>query len=170
MLMKSGMAFEPSFDLRMLMGRVVVYDQMHILLRWDLLINQVEKFDPLLISMVLHARSNDHCTNKKSGCSSLDRVIQFRDEKNDVPSPVNTRAPLTAPPFRHAADRVTKSGRKTQRAQGSGLFRKSSCATLRPIFVRASSSAPPRAGLLMAETRFSKDAFSLHFYGVLLTI
>jgi hypothetical protein len=64
-----------------------------------------------------------------------------------------TRVPLTTPPFRHTADRVTKSGRKTQRAQGGGLFNKSWCAALRPMFVGASSSAPPRAGLLMAETR-----------------
>jgi hypothetical protein len=58
-----------------------------------------------------------------------------------------TRVPLTTPPFRHAADRVTKSGRKAQRAQGGGLFNKSLCAALRPMFVRASSSAPARAGL-----------------------
>jgi hypothetical protein len=38
-------------------------------------------------------------------------------------------------------------GAKTQQAQGSGLFNKSWCAALRPMFVRASSSAPAHAGL-----------------------
>jgi len=59
MLMESGMAFEPRFDLRMLMGRVIVHDQMQVQVRWGFLINQFQKLDPLLMPMAVHARCND---------------------------------------------------------------------------------------------------------------
>lgn len=42
---------------------------------------------------------------------------------------------------------------KTQQAQGSGLFNRSWCAALRPMFVRALLSAPAHAGFSWQETR-----------------
>ncbi len=74
MLMESGMAFEPRFDLRMLMGRVIVHDQMQVQVRRGFLIYQFQKLDPLLIPMAVHARCNDaplghlQCS-KKGGCA-----------------------------------------------------------------------------------------------------
>ena len=88
------------------------------------------------------------------GFARLGRKIRNRPmlgkralKKTGVPSPPKDARSADFAPFRHAADRVTKSWRKTQRAQDDGLFKKSLCAALRPMFVRASSSAPARAGL-----------------------
>src|ERR1700730_10707545 len=54
---------------------------------------------------------------------------------NGVPPQVNTCVPLSASPFRHAADRVTKSGRKHNRRRAAGHLTEN-CA---PPFARCSS-------------------------------
>ena len=51
MAMKTPMAFEPHFDLGMFMGGVIVNDQMQVQVLWGLLINQIEKPDPLLMAV-----------------------------------------------------------------------------------------------------------------------
>jgi hypothetical protein len=48
--MKSRMAFEPRFDPRVLM---------QIQTGWVLLINEVEKLNPLLTAVAVHTRGND---------------------------------------------------------------------------------------------------------------
>ena len=59
MAMKPPMAFEPHFDLGMFMGGVIVNDQMQVQVLWGLLINQIEKPDPLLMAVAVHAGSNN---------------------------------------------------------------------------------------------------------------
>jgi hypothetical protein len=46
-----------------------------------------------------------------------DRFAEHHPLAVDMCPPPPTRVPLTAPPFRHAADRVTKFGAKAQWAQ-----------------------------------------------------
>lgn len=73
--MKARMAFEPLFYARMFMGRVVVNNQMQIQVGRYLLVNHVQEFDPLLVTMSRHARSNqsplDHFNGGKKGCGSV---------------------------------------------------------------------------------------------------
>ena len=59
MQMESGMAFKPRFDLGMLVGRVIVHDQMQVQLWRGLVINQFQKLDPLLMAVTIHAGPND---------------------------------------------------------------------------------------------------------------
>src|SRR3990172_12051372 len=59
MLMESGVALEPGFDLGMFMSRVVVHDQMQVQVRRGFVINQFQELDPLLMPMAVHACSND---------------------------------------------------------------------------------------------------------------
>src|ERR1700756_5953800 len=54
-----GMAIEPFADLRVLMGRVVVEDDMDSLLGWDVSLDLVEEADELLMPMLLHAAPDD---------------------------------------------------------------------------------------------------------------
>ena len=54
MLMESGMAFEPRFDLRMLMGRVIVHDQMQVEPGWGFGVYLVEETDKFLMPMTGH--------------------------------------------------------------------------------------------------------------------
>src|ERR1700757_4443699 len=53
------MAIEPFADLRVLMGRVVVEDDMDSLLGWDVSLDLVEEADELLMPMLLHAAPDD---------------------------------------------------------------------------------------------------------------
>src|ERR1700704_1988347 len=57
--MESRMAFEPRFDLGMLVGRVIVHDQMQVQRGRGLAINQFQKLDPLLMAVTIHAGPND---------------------------------------------------------------------------------------------------------------
>src|SRR5207244_9478360 len=79
MEMKSPMAFEPGFDRRMLMGGVIVYDQMQVQLSRGLLINQIEKLDPLLMAVAIHTGCNDaaldHLQSSKQGGGPVAFVV-----------------------------------------------------------------------------------------------
>lgn len=61
------------------MRRVVVYNQMQVQVRWGLLINQVEKFDPLLMPMAAHARCHNvllgHLQRGKKGGRPMAFVV-----------------------------------------------------------------------------------------------
>src|ERR1700751_5807646 len=49
------MVIEPFADLRVLMGRIVVEDDMDSLFGWDVSLDLVEEADELLMPMLLHA-------------------------------------------------------------------------------------------------------------------
>src|SRR5665213_524711 len=56
--MESPMPLQPLLYVGMLMGRIVVHDQVQIQLGWRLLVDQFEKLDPLLMPVPLHACPN----------------------------------------------------------------------------------------------------------------
>ena len=57
--MKTRMAFEPSLDLGVLVGGVVVGDQVQGEAAWGGALDGTQKFEPLLMAMPLHALSDD---------------------------------------------------------------------------------------------------------------
>src|SRR6266550_7372428 len=75
--MEPRMAFQPRFDLRVLMGSIIVYDQMQVQLSWGLLINQCEKLYPLLMAVAVHAGSNDVPLGHLQGSEQGSRSIAF---------------------------------------------------------------------------------------------
>jgi hypothetical protein len=76
-----------------------------------------------------------------------------RPKESTPPAPPPNARSADEAPFRHAEDRVTNSGRKHNGRRAAGyLMTNRLCPDLRPMFVRASSAAPARTGL-MAETR-----------------
>src|SRR5262249_45396005 len=75
--MEPRMAFQPRFDLRVLMGSIIVYDKMQVQLSRSLLINECEKLDPLLMAMAVHARSNDVPLGHLQGSEQGGRSIAF---------------------------------------------------------------------------------------------
>ena len=79
MLVESFMAFEPRFDLRMLISGVIVHNQMQVQLGRGLLINQVQKLDPLLMPMAAHTRANNaplgHLQSSQQGRGAVAFVV-----------------------------------------------------------------------------------------------
>src|SRR5499433_3738416 len=75
--MEPRMAYQPRFDLRVLMGSIIVYDKMQVQLSRSLLINECEKLDPLLVAMAVHARSNDVPLGHLQGSEQGGRSIAF---------------------------------------------------------------------------------------------
>ena len=57
--METRIAFLPRFDLRMLVGGIIVADDMNLLFRWGALVNVPEEIDPLLVTMTIHALADD---------------------------------------------------------------------------------------------------------------
>ena len=53
------MPFEPLADLGMLMRRIIVHNEVHLLLGWGFSIDFVEKTDELLMPMTAHALTDD---------------------------------------------------------------------------------------------------------------
>jgi len=71
---ESRIPFEPGFDLFVLMGGVIVADDMDVLSLGNIAADQVEKANPFLVAMLIHAGANDfaaegiHC-GKQRGCA-----------------------------------------------------------------------------------------------------
>ena len=61
MEMKALVPPEPSADLGMLVGGVIVNDQMHVLLGRGLAVDCVEKTDELLMPVAAHALADGPC-------------------------------------------------------------------------------------------------------------
>lgn len=63
----------------MLMGSVVVNDQMHVKMRGSLSVNEVEELDPLLMTVPLHTGGNDmpfsHVDGREQGGRSIALVV-----------------------------------------------------------------------------------------------
>jgi len=72
--MESRIPFEPGFNLFVLMGGVVVADDMDVLSLGNIAADQVEKANPFLVAMLFHAGANDfaaegiHCGEQR-GCA-----------------------------------------------------------------------------------------------------
>ena len=71
---KARMSLEPAFDLWVLVGCIVVNYQIQVEIAWRFAINKFQKLDPLLVSVLLHARSDQSAfgqfnRSKQCGCS-----------------------------------------------------------------------------------------------------
>ena len=56
---EARMAFEPSLDFGMLMSRVIVDDEVKVLVWRSVAINELEEFEPFLMTVALLAGAND---------------------------------------------------------------------------------------------------------------
>lgn len=71
---ESRIPFEPGFDFFVLMGGVIVADDMDVFLLGNIAADQVEKANPFLVAMLFHAGADDfaakgiHC-GKQRGCA-----------------------------------------------------------------------------------------------------
>ena len=57
--MEARIAFLPCFDLRILVGGVVVADDVNLLVRRDVVGNMLQEIEPLLMSVAVHALADD---------------------------------------------------------------------------------------------------------------
>ena len=57
--MKARVSHQPALDLRVLMGGVVIADQVQLPVGRDGLVDQAEKLEPLLVPMPLLAKAKD---------------------------------------------------------------------------------------------------------------
>ena len=57
--MEARIALLPRFDLSMLVGGVVVTDDVNLLIRWNALGNEAQEIEPLLMPMPIHALADD---------------------------------------------------------------------------------------------------------------
>ena len=64
---KPGIAPLPCHNLFMLMGRIVVADNMNFLVGGRAFADQIQKADPLLMTVLVHASSNDGSVSRIHG-------------------------------------------------------------------------------------------------------
>src|SRR5215210_7988990 len=77
--MKAAIPSLPCLNLVMLMGGIVVADDVDLLVVRRVFANQVEKTDPLLVTVLVHAGSNDaaiRCIHgRKERCGAVALVV-----------------------------------------------------------------------------------------------
>src|SRR5512139_1459896 len=75
--MEPWMPFEPRLYAGMLVGAVIVYDQMQIESGWDLSVYSLEKTDEFLMPMVGHAVADHLAIEHTEGCKESGRTVAF---------------------------------------------------------------------------------------------
>ena len=77
--MEARIAFLPCFDLRMLVGGVVVADDVNLLVRRDVIGNMLQESEPLLMPVAVHALADDSTVGNihggKERCYSVALVV-----------------------------------------------------------------------------------------------